>query len=204
MQPQRTTPKRLGRPQGIRVPKTCPICGSVELVPPYILRKTRSCSRSCAMRARALPEEDRYWRFVDRRGPDDCWPWLAFCDWDGYGKFTNAKRQSVGAHRFGYALAHGPIPEGIKVLHRCDNPPCVNPVHLFLGTTADNNRDKGEKGRAPRGEAHKRSVLTTAIVQEARFRYQNGDRTTHMAKEYGVLAVTLQAAIARRTWRHVE
>lgn len=89
---------------------------------------------------------ERFWAKVDRRGPDDCWEWTAGCNRKGYGKFSldGATRQS---HRISWELANGQIPEGLCVLHRCDNPPCCNPAHLFLGTHADNHADRSLKGR---------------------------------------------------------
>jgi hypothetical protein len=203
MQPQTITPNRRGRLPGPRVPRTCPQCGNIDLVPPCRLR-TRYCSRACVNRSRAIPSEVRYWQHVDRRGPDECWPWLAFCDWDGYGKFSlSPQKRSIGAHRFGYVLAYGPLSEGIKVLRHCDNPPCVNPSHLFLGTTADNNRDKGEKGRAWYGEDHHNAVLTAPLVTELRNRHQHGEPIKALAREYGIFYGTVWSAISRRTWKRV-
>lgn len=82
---------------------------------------------------------------------DACWPWSAGRDADGYGKFAiglgGKKQQHIRAHRFAYEQFIGPIPDGMVVCHRCDNPPCVRPDHLFLGTPLDNNNDKVSKGR---------------------------------------------------------
>lgn len=94
-----------------------------------------------------IDPETRFWAKVDRT--DDCWTWTAATTGSGYGRFghQNARGGWVAAHRFAYELANGPIPDGMFVCHKCDNPPCVNPSHLFLGTHQDNMRDMDAKGR---------------------------------------------------------
>jgi hypothetical protein len=95
----------------------------------------------------------RFWDKVRMGLPDECWEWRASTNSYGYGKFGIVGRV-LGAHRIAWELSHGPVPEGQCVLHRCDNPPCCNPAHLFLGTQADNMRDCKAKGRNPHGERH--------------------------------------------------
>lgn len=89
---------------------------------------------------------DRFWRKVRRDQPTGCWEWLAATNSDGYGHFFY-EGSVIGAHRVSWMLHHGAIPEGALVCHHCDNPRCVNPAHLFLGTHQDNATDKVVKGR---------------------------------------------------------
>jgi hypothetical protein len=110
----------------------------------------------------------RFWAKVDRKSPDECWPWLASRVPDGYGQIKIAGKM-LKAHRVAYVLTFGDIGD-LKVLHSCDNPPCCNPAHLFKGTTADNNRDKAEKGRCVifKGSEHPLARLSPEQVQVVR------------------------------------
>lgn len=89
--------------------------------------------------------ESRFWRKVDKSG--DCWEWRGFRGANGYGKAHLTRKPSTYAHRIAWTLTNGPIPKGMHVCHHCDNPPCCNPAHLFLGTAKDNVHDMMVKGR---------------------------------------------------------
>lgn len=144
----------------------------------------------------------RFWAKVDKRGQDECWEWQA-CKKNGYGAVTiNGKR--YGAHRVSYTLKYGPIPEGMLVCHRCDNPACVNPLHLFLGTLDDNLKDCAAKHRMHPGERTNSAKLTAQQITELRLRYANGDANQYqLAAEYGVVQPVISRIIRRHTWKHV-
>ena len=96
---------------------------------------------------------DRFWSKVDKNGPNGCWLYMGFRKWDGYGWLARrraGKSRYYTAHRYAWILTHGEPADGMHVLHRCDNPPCCNPAHLWLGTHDDNMADASAKGRSGR------------------------------------------------------
>lgn len=146
--------------------------------------------------------EERFWPKVDKSG--DCWLWLGSTWHYGYGCIYVAKpRKAANAHRVSYEMANGPIPKGLFVLHRCDNPRCVRPSHLFLGTQMDNVRDMVNKGRerfSHRGEKHPSVKLSESEVIDIRRQSARGQSQRSIAREYGVTRSAITGILHKRTW----
>jgi hypothetical protein len=147
---------------------------------------------------------ERFWARVDKNGPvhpehGRCWRFISTSS--GYGRFSPMR-----AHRFSWTIHRGPIPKGKSVLHKCDNPNCVNPKHLFLGTQQDNLADMREKGKQVRGEAQGSAVLTAEDIVAIRKRYRrysHKDGAGAMAKEYGVGIVQVWKIVKGLQWKHI-
>lgn len=148
----------------------------------------------------------RFWSHVSKS--DTCWHWTAARNQGGYGRLqlTGSPRK-VLAHRLSYELHYGSIPEGthVHVLHRCDNPACVRPDHLYLGTDADNVHDMMGKGRnwIPYGEEQWGAKLTRADVLEIRKLAADGVTQTALSRQFGVCLSQVRNIVQRKKWRHV-
>lgn len=156
-----------------------------------------------ADRAWRRAEARQYWR-VDASG---CWNWTRPL-FKGYGFATDPMRQnhSIRAHRLAWISRNGPIPDGLCVLHRCDNRRCVNPEHLFLGTRGDNNRDMTAKGRqvSPRGEANPQAKLTEEDVREIRGLHRIGGlKQETIAGLFGISQHRVSDILRGVGWNHV-
>lgn len=153
--------------------------------------------------------EDRFWSHVDKN--NDCWVWTASRYASGYGQFkAKAGKPAVRASRFSWMLHFGPIPDGLLVCHHCDNPPCVRPEHLFLGTHQDNHDDMRRKGRqatASPASLHRLrhwAKLTPEMVVEIRRAYAGGGVSMRqLAEQYGVNKSNIVRAINGRQWADV-
>lgn len=144
----------------------------------------------------------RFWSKVKVTTLDGCWEWQASRTPLGYGQFGLKSKLKISS-RVAWELTYGDIPEGLHVCHRCDNPPCCNPEHLFLGTNHENVRDSLNKGRrSPRkGENNGQHKLTAAQSQEIRQKYVQGEiRYADLANEYGVSAVQIGHIVTGKAW----
>jgi hypothetical protein len=168
---------------------------------------------------------ERLWARV--KITDTCWLWMGSHSTAGYGTIT-VDSKAILVHRLAYELTFGPIPDGLWVLHRCDTPACVRPVHLFLGTRTDNMQDMVRKGRhwvhtrperiprgaksgarlhperVPRGEKTTFAKLTAEQVREIRHLQRNGTLSQQAIGDmFGVSHSAISSIIHRKTWRHV-
>lgn len=120
-----------------------------------------------------------------------------------YGVFKYHLRQHK-AHRFSFEIAHGKIPEGLDVLHRCDTPPCVNPAHLFLGTQSDNNRDRDSKLRHAHGTRNYFAKLTESDIRSIRELHARGVPQKDIAKEFNIDRHHVSNIVKHRHWKFVK
>ena len=156
--------------------------------------------------------QERFWSKVEKT--DECWNWTADKFSNGYGKLRvkhDGRLRQLGAHRIAYLLTHFEVPDDRFVCHSCDNPLCVNPKHLWLGTQADNMRDASSKDRVRgtygkfrepdcAGEKNGQAKLTQSQVDEIRERYAAGVRQKQLAEKFGVLQSTISKLVKHQRW----
>ncbi len=174
---------------------------------------------------------ERFWPRVQKT--ETCWLWTGNRPNNRYGRFNVSPVQSTGAHRFAYELTYGPIADGMLVCHKCDNPACVRPDHLFLGTPAENSADMVSKGRQARGDTHMsrtrpetlkrgaqngmrmhpelvqgernpRAILTNSQVLEIRRMYNEGQTMASISRHFGVGHHVVRHIVHRLTWKHLD
>jgi hypothetical protein len=178
--------------------RMCDRCGKT-----YTGHGKQFCSTNCANSDYKTVQE-RFWSKVNIKSENECWEWIKFKNKKGYGLFgLNAIPE--GAHRVSWRFTYGDIPESLCVLHKCDNPACCNPAHLFLGTNQDNVNDRVAKNRSSdlRGSKHYRAKLTEIKVLEIRSLYKMGIRQSSIAKTYKVNQGTISNIIDKKTWTHI-
>lgn len=168
-----------------------------------------SLRRRLNMNSITLSEKDieRFWKKVKIGEPDECWEWQA-CRFrpGGYGGFQLCRKVFIGAHRISWIIKNGNIPKNMCVCHKCDNRLCVNPNHLFLGTSRENNQDMANKGRSykPNGEKNYFSKLKEKDVVEIRRMIKDKIKTREIARKFSVTPTTISNINAKRTWSYLE
>lgn len=204
-------------------------CGVMHRVDGYHLRSGAISSCGCLGRERlaasnqrrkeeAVPLEERFWEKVKKLpGADACWIWTAKCNNGGYGQIRagGCNGKTLSAHRLSYHLHYGEIiPEKLLVCHHCDNPPCVRPDHLFLGTASDNTSDAVSKGRMAIGQANPRATITDANAIRLLTDYRDAPMSSgrkkkragivaRLANKYGVSKSVVHNITQGKTFTHI-
>lgn len=149
----------------------------------------------------SVPDADAFWALVGQEAPEACWEWDGRRNEKGYGTLSFAGR-FARAHRVAWELTYGPIPDGMVICHRCDNPPCCNPAHLFLGTQLENIADREAKGRG--SVPPSRAKFTAGQVRQIRAEYERGLVTQQsLADRWGISRGNLSKILTRRLYTHV-
>lgn len=179
--------------------RICSHCGNPFSAWPANVKRGRAkfCSVACRQAAQTLHPEDLWSRLAHLE--NGCWVWTGHTVPFGYGTLR-AEGKLHPTHRLAWELTHGPIPDGLCVLHRCDNPPCCNPSHLFLGTHSDNMKDCVSKNRIAKGESVGRHKLTHEQVVTILTSHKS---TKELASYFHVHPNHILRLRARKQWRHV-
>lgn len=203
----------------IKINKTanCKYCNKEYPIANWQIKSNKKpfCNRTCYNKYRlSIPPYERFWKYVEKT--DSCWVWKG-CTWDsGYGTLQINKRPHL-VHRFSYILHFGEIPNNLFVCHTCDIPNCVNPKHLFLGTTQDNTKDKVRKNRQAKGKTagaytHPEKILRGSMIGISKLKEEdvikirntcNEISRKELAKIYNVKNSAIDCVINRKTWKHV-
>ena len=198
------------RPWGLDMDtKVCVRCGVVFDRPAWVHGRAwavrQFCTIECYRSREASPLADRFWTHV--RKTDGCWEWTGARLPTGYGVFGLDRETMVGAHRVSWELTNGPIPPGMFVCHTCDNPPCVRPDHLFLGTPRANVADMESKGRrvsrGASGSRNANAILAETDIPVIRAAHAAGEPYQEVARRYGVTRSLIGQIVRRKAWRHV-
>jgi hypothetical protein len=147
---------------------------------------------------KGVSAEERFYYYTSPEPNSGCWLWIGCSEKGGYG-FLRVNGKNIRAHRFSYELHVGPIKSGLYVCHKCDNPCCVNPEHLFLGTNSENQIDCSRKNRR-----WKTQKLTLEQVKEIKRLAELGERTKDLAQKYGVSVPLISNIKSGIRWAHAD
>jgi hypothetical protein len=197
--------------QSSRVAFVCIQCGKDFQLFPSAARRGRGrfCDRRCGEAYRTRPLAERFRAGIGRTTPEGCvlWGKSVKSGWHGQIAIGGSSRRKgfrmLVASRVAWELAHGPIPDGLSILHSCDNPACVNVEHLFLGTQTDNVADMVAKGRQAKGESLPQARLNADAVREIRRRASLGECQRTISKDFEVSFATVCLIVSRKRWVHV-
>lgn len=183
--------------------RSCSVCGTIYSRVNVRQGRGHYCSRICGGKARREPLiVDRFLSYVQPEPNSGCWIWIGSRDPRQYGQLRLGQDRLVRAHRLSWTLFRGQIPLDLWVLHHCDNPPCVNPGHLFLGTHHDNMVDAVAKCRTTRGERNPQAKLTRGAV--IAIRQAKPGTIQDLARAFGVTRGTAYHIRCVDTWAHIQ
>jgi len=187
------------------IPRTCHHCSKEFFVPKGVISETHPCNfctRRCFYEHKKTFRTERFWSFVEIGKENDCWIWTGGKRRGGYGAATHPKtgKQSP-ASRVAYEITKSDVPEGMVVMHSCDNPACCNPNHLSVGTALDNSRDMISKSRSLTGEKNHKSKIKESDVIEIRRMYSTGSTCISIASKYGISISTAHRIAIGKIWK---
>jgi hypothetical protein len=154
------------------------------------------------------PLAERFWSHVAIGASDECWEWQASRSCYGYGQFE-INDHNYPASRVAWILTNGPVPDGLDILHSCNNPPCCNPAHLRPGTVSDNMQDSIRAGTHyrftyKRGSEHHNAKLTENDVRQIRILFAKGNVTkVQLGRDFGVTPENIAFIVNRKHWSHI-
>jgi len=197
-----------GKTKRQRISMICVVCSRPFEAWPSRIRRGwgKCCSYTCKVTTLRIPLEKRFWSKVNKT--ESCWLWTAALNHGGYGLVGVWHDWMWPAHRVSWMLHVGPIPDGLWVLHNCpggDNPACVNPAHLWLGTGADNTADMVAKGRqrGAVGENNCFAEISEQSVRDIRNLHEAGRTVKELAIQFAMSETGIRLIVKRKTWKHV-
>lgn len=189
--------------EAIKITLTCDTCSKeFKRSPCHAKANARAfCSQKC-WQSQSL--EKKFWKLVNISEADSCWEWQGRRHARGYGTIKDGGKLRL-AHRVSWEIHFGPIPEGMCVCHKCDNPPCINPSHFFLGTNQENTADRVAKGRSGRtqGEANHQAKINNSIVLDIFIFRGDGFGSKEIAEALCIRRAMVNDVLSRRRWKHV-